>query len=63
MFILKLSFLACAVGWSWEINYRFRVPHVDVLLSTPRPPIVNCLQQHLMEVPKVPDATKGGQQA
>ena len=25
-----MSFLACAVGWSWEINYRFRVPHVDV---------------------------------
>ena len=22
--------MACAVDWSWEINYRFRVPHVDV---------------------------------
>ena len=28
-----LSFLACAIGWSWEINYRFRVPHVDVEAS------------------------------
>ena len=44
-----MSFLACAVGWSWEINYRFRVPHVDVETGSMAKP---CSQMRRAEASK-----------